>query len=492
MPEPNNDNGGKNIDALLRMLQEDRRGADLKAAEGFRYEVYRRPELRIPQGNCIRCHQQPEPLKLDFRPLAGFDAPLGARRVADRAPETPEEIEKRVVDKFAKQPIIDKAVTIMNRLPDKIDIDIQKDKMSITTDFVKALEAIPGVKLDKEARDYLSKVKAIEFADGRYGIKLDKAIDLKIGTLAKEVSFDVKNDTSKPDGVGLTGIKGLSILGADVTELTVNTEGGKNAVNVTGQLFGRKISHEIDLSKYGANGELLKKAIGQLAEYKPMFQKRDFGKFTNDIPEGFRTTVQDLLSGVSKISKDGDTYTIKRNNGVAKFDFGGPQISVSPEVKFKLGKNADAPSLTDVSGITFSMPLPEKLQLGEKYITNIKGVSLGYAENDGGRSVRVDIDNQIDSVRVRLGSDFKPRTDGDGNWNLNVRGSNPLSERKGDKMDINLRMGKSGNINMKASEILDIVSNLTWQASDFSVTGVSMGAAATYSKVASWISSLFE
>jgi hypothetical protein len=59
-------------------------------------------------------------------------------------------------------------------------------------------------------------------------------------------------------------------------------------------------------------------------------------------------------------------------------------------------------------------------------------------------------------------------------------------------MNLNIRMGKDGNVNMKVSEILDIVSDLTWQASDVSLTGGSLAVASTYSQIASWISSIFE
>lgn len=485
------ENRPTDTEAWKRFLTEtEQPNAGRRADDIFRDEAHRTLML-TRQGNCIRCHEQPK--QLEFKPLnmRGFDLadkPL----IAQPPPETPEQAERRMVDKFKRQPIIDQSATILNRLPDKINIEVTKDKVNVSTDFVKAIEAIPGVKLDKEARDYLSKLQAVGFENGKYTMKLDKPISFGIGTIASEISFDVKYDVSKPDGVGLTNVKGLKVLGIEIDDLTVDTSGGKNMVRVGGQLFKRRIEHDIDLNKYNASGELLNHSIGQLAEYKPMLQNRDFGKFTNDVPEGFRSTVSDLLKGVTHISKDGDRYTLKRDNGTATFDFHGPQVSVGQHVSFRIGRDPDRPAVTDITGINFSVPVPEKIGLGSRYIAPIKAVSLGAVESDGGRSIRVDTSDMVESVGVNLDRNFKPRADHEGNWNINVRGKNPLSDRREDKMDINVRIGRDGNVNMRPSEIADVVANMTWQAADLSVTGVSLSVWSAGARGFSWVSSWFE
>jgi len=472
--------------------------AQQRAEENLRQDGFQRqPQLLLQQGNCIRCHDRGPGLGRPIdRPF--LDVPRLNIKGFDDVPQKPvdaAELERRVVEKFKNQPIIDQAVTILNRLPQKVDITVDKDKIAIATDFAKALEAIPGVKLDDEAKGYLSHVKSIAFENGKYKIQLDKAIPFGegFGSLGPEISFEVKYDPSKKDGVGLKNVKGVTVLAMPVEELSVITDGGKHVVKAQCDVFGRKVHKDIDLAKFNCNGELLKQAIGQLAEYQPMIQNRDFGKFTNEIPEGFRNTITDMLKGVTSVSKDGDTFKLMRNNGVTKFDFGGPTISVSPEVSFKLGANADTPAIKDLRGLTVSIPLPEKLEMGSKYITNIKGVSLGFAERDGGRSLRIDADNLIDTVRVSLDKNFHPRKDGGGNWNLGLGGNNPLSpDGRKDRMNLNIRMGADGQVNMKASEVLDIVSDLTWQASDRSITGVSLGYSSVITRVSSWISSWFE
>jgi hypothetical protein len=169
--------------------------------------------------------------------------------------------------------------------------------------------------------------------------------------------------------------------------------------------------------------------------------------------------------------------------------------TVGGEVSFKLGKNPDEPAIRDLRGVSVAIPMPAKLSeyLGDKYISNIRGASLGTPYNDGGRRLRVDADGMIDQVGVSLTKDFKPRTDGAGNWNLNLRGNNPLSpDGRKDRMDINLRIGSNGQLNMKLSEALDIVSDLSWQASDRSTTGASLAVGSMYSRVASFVSWLFE
>ncbi len=474
----------KDFDAFVRQVLEDGDKAPQPMVEDkFRKEAF----VFQGQGNCIRCHNLPQ--KLEFgglNSLKGFDLLPTVPRAVD-----PVMAERRLIDKFTSQPIIEKTATILNRLPHKIHMTFEKGKTSVSTDFVKAVEAIPGVKLDAETRDYLSRLKTVSLENGKYGMKLDRPIDLKIGTLAADISFDVAYDPSKPEGVGLKGIQGLSIFNVDIDEMTVRTDNGKNEITVSGLMFGRRITTPIDLTKHGVNGEILKNAIGQLAEYKPMLENRDFGKFTKDIPEGFKNTVTDMVKGVSSISKDGDQYTLKRNNGRATFDFNGPTVDVNPEVTFKIGSDSDSPSIKDLRGLSVSFPLPTELEMGSKYSTNIKGVSLGYADRNGGRSIQVDTDNLTDYIRVRVGGDFKPQTDGRGNWNLNVRGSNPLSEDRSDKMDIDVRIGRNGNVNMEPSEVLDIVSRLTWQAADLSPAGGGFAITAVATKVGSWFSSWF-
>ena len=488
------------FDQLLKDLKAAQPAAS--PADGLRREAFDRTPALLSQGNCIRCHDRGpglgRPIDQDLR-LLDFNKPLGIKGF-DAPPAKPLDaaaMERQVVEKFKTQPIIDQSVTILNRMPDKVAITVDKDRIAIATDFVKALEAIPGVKLNDEAKDHLSKVKSIGFEKGVYHIQLDKKINFAdgLGTLGPDLSFEVKNDTTKADGVGIKNIKGLNILGMAVEELSVRTDGGKNAITAKCDFFGKKVEQSIDLNKYGLHGDLLKQAIGQLSEYQPMFQNRDFGKFTDQIPEGFRTTVSDMLSGVTSVTKDGDTFAVKRNNGSAKFELNGMNATIGSDVSFKLGKNADEPAIRDLRGVSVSIPIPGKLSeyLGDSYNSQIRGVSLGSSERDGGRRIRVDAEGTVDQVGVSLTKDFKPRADGAGNWNLNLRGNNPLSpDGRKDRMDINLRVGADGKLNMKLSEALDIVSNLSWQATDRSLDGVSMGASSVYSRVASWVSYLFE
>jgi hypothetical protein len=493
MPDVDKPAPNRNFEELMKRM-DALQAQEPSAADRLRNEA--RP-LLMNQGNCIRCHDKGggqrglDLQSFDFNKplnLKGYDLDAALKpRIED-----PRVVEARTVEKFKTQPIVDKAFTVLNRLPDKIDVAIDKDKIALTTDFVKAIEAIPGVKLDDEMKGYLSKLKTVSFENGQFKLKMDKAIDVKIGTVGPEISFDVKNDPSKPDGVGLTNIKGVTILAMPVESLSLKEDKGKTVLKVTGNFFGKQVEKDVDPAAQGANPELLRQAIGQLAEYKPMLQNRDFGKFTNDVPDGFRDTVNEMLKGVSSITKDGSTFTLRRTNGVSKFDFGGPSLDVQSAVSFKLGTDPDAPSIKDLTGITVSLPLPDKLGMGDKYTASLKGLSLGYSDSDGGRTIKVDADNVIESVKVRLDSEFKPRTDGAGNWNLNVRGSNPLSNDRNQKMDIDVRIGRDGKVNMQPSEVLDIVSRLTWQASDVSGTGASLALSAGVAKVSSWISWLFE
>jgi hypothetical protein len=446
-------------------------------------------------GVCASCHPKEKDynFKLDLTPLdfGSFpkhrEIPVKAATEIKVVADTPELRANRDSEKFKRADPVDKTATVLSRLPEKLTIDFSGNKLTVQTDFAKLAEATPGVQLDPTSKDILSSIKQLSLNGDTFAMDLKdsaklpinkeilllgKVTDLNIGDAQKQVKFDVAFDAKNPDQVSFKNISGVS-LGRDgrsslaIHELTIDTSQEKPRLIVTidNPLKFPKDTMSVPLPLAsvvpGMDTDFLKGMVKTLSDSKAALQKKDASMLLSGLPdEGIRTKLQEMLKGLTSIDKNGDTFTVRRNNGVTEHDFGGPKLSVSPTLSFKLGKNPNSPTVTDIKGIDFSVPLPSELQLGNRYSTALTEVSLGAKYGDN-RNVSVRTSGMIDSVSIRLNKDMVPQTDGGGNWKINVRMVNPLDLKQADKINLSLRIDKDGQLNMTAGEIVDIVSNAT-------------------------------
>ncbi len=498
------------VDALLRMSRESE---DARRMDFSRQPM---PLLLNTQKNCMRCHETPPqrelnltPLYKDQRLLARFDAP-----VAKPVDKTPEE-------RLAELPPVGKVPYVFGRLPDKFSLSMKDGKVSFTTDFRGFLEAIPGVKPDKTAGDLLGGLKSIDLQGDKFTARMDKPqsvkvnVDLKVakGTEIRfgtdknpNLSFEVKFDPKDPDGVSLKNIEGLTLVTDIGLEIAVRgaslkTRDGKSFVEVTVENPIKvpptiTISQPLEKVVQGVDGNIVKNIVHALADAKASLDKKDFGPYIEHVTEpGLKATLGKIAEGLTSITKDGDKITLIRNNGVIDYSLGGPNIKVYPTVSFRIGKDADAPKLYDVQGIAFSVPLPSELKIGDNYYTGIKEIGLGYAASDGSRTLTVKTDGEVRSASVRLSGQMQPATDGHGTFYVHTNVKNILSDRRGDNLDVSLRI-TNGQLNMSSTEVADLISKATWQAADLSPAGAGMviisGASKAYSSAAKVYSWLFE
>lgn len=497
---------------------------------------FRRRAVFVDSKECMRCHP-PRNQKLDFTPLdfGRFNDPKGGKvNDADllkafaraKAPETDEQRQARELEQFNKFKPHEKAISVFSRLPEKAKIEIGKENLSIQTDFAKALEAIPGIKLDPTARDVLGSIKSLSLSGDRFQAqfaaekKLALGMDVPlIGTLKElrlsdkegKLNFDVDLDSKDAKHVGLKNISGLSIVKEDGKEIGVRAikldiSGSAPKLNVTidnpgtkperlpEALWPKTISVPIPLDKIapGLSPDFVGGLIKTAADLRGVLKNRDFSGFLGAITEdGLRNTVEKLLNGVSKIEKNGNEVTIMRDNGMLNHDLGGPTLKISSMLKFRLGSDPAAPSIRDISGIFVEVPVPAELKLGDKMLTSIRSVDLGYAGAGGNRDITITTDSPLERINVRLNSEMQAVKDGAGNWNVNVRVPNILSDNARDKLNLSLRMGSNGNLNMKTSEILDIVSRASGQAADLSFSGAGNAVICVGTRVISGIADFF-
>lgn len=311
-------------------------------------------------------------------------------------------------------------------------------------------------------------------------------------------SISVKNIT----GLSLT-LNGSAVA---IREMTLDTSVDKPSLVATvdnpasrpsgfpEKLWPKTITVPIPLDKFapGLTGTFLRNVLKTCSDARNVLKNKDFTSLLENVPEqGLRNTLSGLLKGVKSVEKNGDKVTIARDNGAVNHDLGGPSLTISPYTSFRIGSNPDAPKVFDIKGITFKAPLPSELGAGDKMIAPIKSLELGYKDRQGNRELAIKSDDPIERVAVKVTPQMQPVKDGEGNWNVDVRMTNLLSKSSKDKLDARIRLDSSGNLNMKPSEILDIVSRATYQATDLSLTGASMAYVSVQSKIASTVAWIF-
>lgn len=483
-------------------------------------DLYRRPIQILPQGNCIRCHQPP-PRELNFSRL---DYGAFSRVARSDVPfETEQQRQARELARFEKGSPLEKAVYVFSRLPEKASLQFTNGGLSLSTDFARVIDAVPGTNLDGKAREVLSAVKSVSLqgdtftaslsGDQRIALNYEipfvgKATELKIGN-NNAFSFELALNPADPKDISLKKISGLSVtlngkeLG--IREMSLTTSGKEPMLHVKIDNPGTKpermpealwpktvtLPIPLRLISDGTSPGVIQGALRTFSDMRSVLQAKDLTPFAANIPEaGLKNTVEAILKGAKSIIKNGDQIQITRDNGVVNHDLGGPRIEVMPHVSFRLGKDMNAPRLYDISGIHVSVPLPEELRAGSRFSTNLKSIELGYADGNGQRNLTIRTGNTIDSLSVRVDSQMQPVRDGDGNFYVNTVMQNLLSDRRADKLDIRLRIDRSGNLNMRTSEVLNVVSRATGQAADLSFAGAGMAVVSVPTRVVGWVAGL--
>lgn len=398
-------------------------------------------------------------------------------------------------EKFAGKDAIDKTATVLSRLPEKLKIEYSGEKLSLQTDFVKLVEATPGITLDQNAKEIFSKFNKLTLDGNTFTLdlkentklkldvpeiqKVGKPTGLSIGDANTQVKFDIEFDAKNPDKVALKNIKGISLdvegkKPIAIHSLSLDMSGGKAKLSVTAdnpltkpelmpaKLWLDKVSLTFDLDKVapGMNADFLQGMVKTLSDSKAAAQNKDASMFLANIPDqALRTKLQEMLEGITSIEKDNDTLTIRRSNGVTSHDFGGPRLSVQPELSFKLRSKGEGVDISDVKGVQVTYDLPPEAGIGDKITVGVTGLSISPKYGDS-RTLTVTADNLVDSVRVRLNQEMTPATDGNGHWRIDIRMSNPLDVAGRAKINLPLKFDSAGNLALSRSEITSIVAHV--------------------------------
>ena len=518
---PSSDKPGLNdLEKYIATLKTERDDSASTAGQNL-FRDSMPPMMKI--GVCASCHPtRPDAgnYKLDLFDGNGGNA---MARLFKEKVETPQEKDARVEREFNNAPVEEKLLTVFSRLPEKAAVNLGKDSLSIKTDFAKAIEAVPGAHLDDVSRKALSSLQSLslnkdaftaQFA-GEQSIPVNRDLpllgevkDVKLSNANGQLNFDLKLDGN---GVQMNNIKGLSLKMANGRELAIHdlrlSVDGKGSSNfkitfdnpgtkpdmMPQALWPKTISVPVPAEQIfpKTDSATLSGLLKACAEARNVLNDRNFSPYLANISEqGLKGTVEKILSGASKIEKNGDQLQITRNNGEIAHDLGGATLKVGESVSFRLGADPKAPSVSDISGVSVAVPLPSELGIGDG-LESVKSVSLGRCDYSGARDLQIKMGPIVDNIRLTLGKDMQPAKDSDGNWNVGLRVQNLLSNSAGDRISMQLRIGPDGNLNMKPSEILDIVSAATGQAADFSFKGAVKAGVSLETKVISTAAWLF-
>ncbi len=402
---------------------------------------------------------------------------------------------KTEAEKFEQADALTKTSTILGRLPN-FKINFTDKNLTVETpDFARLIEATPGITFAPDVREVVSSVKRISFsADDKFTLDLKdvaklkvdrnvplvgKVTDLVVGDAQKQVKFDVEFDPANADKVSIKNISGitLAVEGRNplaIHTLALDTSGDKPRLKVTvdnpvtrPKLIDEKnwpktVSTTVDLETLapGMNADFFRGMVKTLSDSKTALQNKDASMLLSGLPdEGIRTKLIDMVKNLKRIEKDGDNITIERAGGATEHQFGGPTLSVSPLIQFKLKTIGGGISVENISGITLSTQLPQ-VGLGDKYSVGITGVSLSPKYGDS-RALTISADKLVDSVKIRLkDSDLLPATDANGDWRLDIRMTNPLDVAGTAKINLPLKFNQAGSLNMSAGEIATIASDV--------------------------------
>jgi hypothetical protein len=500
MPNDKPEEGKKTTtqnDAVLRLLQETN--------VSDRNDYINRRTVLMDSKECMRCHPKRDDYKLPDLRLDGFDlSPRNKRDDFMRAflKDDPAVREARDTEKFKVENSIDKSVRLASRLPENLSLQLNGKNASVETDFVKLAKVVPGVQMDKTTSEILSTVKSVSVSDTTGSVKFNKEAKIPVGQdipllgkvtdvalgSAGELKFQTKID-AKNNSVSLSEIQGMNLKiegGKDVAirGLSVDSAAGKPVVKVTidnpkerpdyisEKLWPKTITVPMPLDKVapGVDSSALPNVILALADAKQVLQDRDVSRLMGTTGDGgVDGLIKQLSSGLTGVEKHGDQIVISRNNGNAKLDLGGPDITVADRVSLKLKGDGDSVRVSDIDGINITLPLPEAL--GSRMTTPLREISLGPTYS-GSRTLDIKTGKLLEDVRLRVDSNLQPIKDADGNWNVSITMPNLASENfRNEKFTFDLKLDKNNNINMKASDVAAIVSSATWQATDLSING---------------------
>lgn len=347
---------------------------------------------------------------------------------------------------------IGKGFAVFAKLP-QIRIDATDKTLKITSDnFQQILKAIPSLKL--ASTDSIA-VEHITFDGEKLRIKGEaryhvRAGHLEVGLNLKDLSCEIKADPKDGNKIIVSNLSGLTIdlAGIPVTpgsmavsliskpngqqsclKIEPRLSGGLGALGDLAGLAGATRSLEIPLTNPATGAKAFEKLRAGL-------EKKDAALLVANLTETVAgPQASSMIKSVKTIQKENDRITINSDGG--KEMLGGLPLALDKTVSVRISNNGNELKVSDVTGARVSLPLPQDiaaaLRVENPLKIDFKDLTLGEPDKEGNRTVHLRTEGIIESVELRVGKDFQPVLDKQGNATVQVL------LNKGTKLPIELR-----------------------------------------------------
>jgi hypothetical protein len=352
---------------------------------------------------------------------------------------------RRYLDEWNRLTDMSRAALAWSKMPQSVELRTEKNSRQLELScnrFSAFFEGVPGLKLDKPARDFLEGMKKVKLDDnqlkleGKTSFKTEGGLSVNLSNPSVEITPD-PTDTSKFHLRNIKGIDCAGILAIREAELTV-TKGD------AGQFMKLQVSVKNPVDKplrasFAALGvpqedyiKLDEIPLGKPESVLPIVAQmrekpgnRDYVRMaealtSSELPKELR----DLIGSITGRSKHGDEVEITRT-GPSHHDLGGLTVDLKDRIKAKVSITDKEAKLENIDGVDFKVPLPPEVKklLGMNGIeSKLKEMSLSAEDGDGNRAMRVKFDSNslVESMEIKVNKDLRPVLDKQGRLTIDV------------------------------------------------------------------------
>ncbi len=346
-------------------------------------------------------------------PLAAVEAQRPVARELPRATDTARPV---VDDLFST------AAQVMSRLPGNMQLKFQGKSVAIDADVSKLVDALPFIQISDKGREIAGYVRGIRLDGNHVTLDLkdnfavpirnestgDSVNGLIFGDGQRQVSFDAVFDKSG-ERMTLRNISGVTIdaIGGrrlGLHELTLNAHRDSPVLTVTYDnpkktipLLRRFASDHATMSvpltalDKSVSVDSIRAAMTTVDDVRNALVNRDSMSLTKGLGDrDLRRGIQEVLSTLQTVTKNGDAIEITRGGGPAALPLGagGSELIVGQTVRFRSASDKLGPTLSSIQGIDMRVPM---LGSGSELRMTLKGLSTGV-DSRGRKVIKVHSD----------------------------------------------------------------------------------------------------
>ncbi len=356
-------------------------------------------------------------------------------------------------DRTAAVDSIGRSHVIFSHLPEQVKVTATEQSLSLrSNDFQKLLEAVPGFRVPDGTS--LKALRSVSFDGARLKCEGEATLMLEnpnggppIKVSIKDLTAEVRSDSTSPGAVQLTNIDGLVVTlppfdPIHLKDMSISVKGsgaGRSLeiklnriecpTNPLAAVYIPKDPQSIPLSDE-ATGAVLNNVIANLLKN---LEKRSDGKsnlkgFVPDVTGMFSEgVVAELFKNANSIEKDGEQICISTAGEMHQL--GGLPIAFEKSVtgKVKQLDGSGQAEISDIHGASLNLDLPSELveAVGLTNPARIEKISFSRVTDENRtRTATIHLEGTLSSAELKIGPDMKPICDKDGNFTVTFNSTN--------------------------------------------------------------------